>query len=149
MAPRKLPAGILHLLAGVRCCIQNTRCIGPIFLVSPFYLSVPPRATFDVIIALFLRYAHTLFRGFWEMDGLYGCVCCLVVNTLLSRVSCPFQWLRKSNGGTGPAIEACALTTRSVTWFGLGFSPDFKRGRRTSWRVRGWGIISFLFLLCS
>jgi len=50
---------------------------------------------------------------------------------------------------TGLSIEACALTTRSVTRFGLGFSLDLKRRRRTSWRVRGWRIVSSLFGLYS
>lgn len=87
-------------------CIQDTHCIGPLFLVSPSYFSIPPRATPDNN-PLFLRYAYRLSRGFWEMDGLSGCVCCLAVDTLLSRVGCPFQWLRKINGETGPATKAC------------------------------------------
>lgn len=79
-------------------CTQSTRYLGPLFLVSPLYFSIPSRATFDHNPRLlYLRYAYKLFRGFWEMDGLSGCVFCLV-NKILSPVGRPFQSLRKSSG---------------------------------------------------
>lgn len=75
----------------------------PFFLVSLLYFSIPSHVTLGhPPRTLFRRYAHTLPHGFWEMEGLSRCVCYLVVNTLLSRVGCPFQRLIKSSGNGGP-----------------------------------------------
>jgi len=94
------------------------------------------------------RYAYRLFHGLWETDGFSHRVFCLV-NTSLFRVGCPLRW-SKAVGKDSRATEARVYIDKElVTRFGLGFSRDPKRSRRTGWRVGGWGIVSFLFGLCS
>ena len=100
-------------LFGVRCRnvstlqmpVHDVHSIGPSFssitpLLSPVscYPQSPPRS-------LFPRYARKLSNGFSEMEGFPSCVCCLVVNTLFSRVGCPFQRLINSSGKGGTSRQ--------------------------------------------
>jgi len=121
VAPREPPVGVPHLLTVIVPpikCLYTALFTLALFLVSPLYFSTPSRVTLDhPSCTLFPRYAYKLLHGFWEMDGLSRCACCLVVNTLLFRVGCLFQRLIESSGRGSCATEGCALTASSVTRF--------------------------------
>ena len=79
--------------------------------------------------------------GKW-MDFLPSLLSCCQYITFSRRLSVPMaeekQWENRTRGGS------VCVDNEISAWLGLGFSPDFRRGRRASWRVRGWG----LYLLC-
>jgi len=138
-----------------RCSLSFSLLVQPLY--KTFVILVPSfssRVTLDHHSRPhFLRCAYKLLHGFRDLDGLLAVSVILVVNTFLSRVGCPFQRLIKSSRKGSPREEVYKLITGSVARFGPGYSPTYPRLQtergRTSWRVRGWRIVSSLFVLCS
>lgn len=106
MAPRRLPLGILRLLVDVRYRYLTKSLYTTLVAVAPSFSSY--RTTSQLRLALpsvtpLLSFPGTLTHyptDFGKRNS--RCVYCLVVNTLISRVGCPFQRLADSSGKEGP-----------------------------------------------
>ena len=150
MAPRKFPSAFpvfslmfVVIVSAHQTSIRDHRCIGPFFLVSPNYFSIPSRVTLGRHYRPLSPGMHTHYPtdSGKRTDFLVVSVILLSIHYFLA-LAVHSSGSGKATGREDSAIGTCALTTGSVTRFGLGFlsySPETSNGEGEN-ELGGWGV---------